>query len=160
MPGPARPTLRPALPDDAEFLARVYASTRHDLHALPLPPEQQAALIAFQSRAQEQHYSAHFPGLERLIAELDGVPVGRLYRWHSEREQRLIDVALLPDVRGQKLGTWLLEHELRRAKAAGLPMRLHVEHSNPAQRLYVRLGFLLTERQDAAGVYVAMERLP
>ncbi|ULH14118.1 GNAT family N-acetyltransferase (plasmid) [Deinococcus sp. KNUC1210] len=160
MTDPARPTLRPATPDDEAFLAQVYISTRPDLEALPLPPDQRAALLSFQTRAQEQHYTSHYPGVERLIVELDGVPVGRLYRWQTAAHQFLLDIALLPRTRRAGLGTQLIQEELRRAAALGLPLRLHVEQSNPARRLYARLGFELLDDQDTAGVYVEMEHAP
>ncbi|GGR33211.1 GNAT family N-acetyltransferase [Deinococcus ruber] len=160
MSDPARPTLRSATPDDEAFLARVYVSTRPDLEALPLPPDQRAALLNLQTRAQEQQYASNYPGAERLIVELDGVPVGRLYRWQTAAYQALLDIALLPQLRGAGLGTWLIQEELRRAAALGLPLRLHVEQSNPARRLYARLGFSVLDGQDMSGVYVEMEHAP
>ncbi len=111
--------------------------------------------MALQVRAQTQHYRAQYPDAEWLVIELEAVEVGRLIRWQGGSEYRLIDFALLPDYRGRGLGSWLLRAELRRAEDLRLPLRLQVERSNPAQRLYTRLGLTLSGDN---GVYLSMER--
>jgi ribosomal protein S18 acetylase RimI-like enzyme len=50
-----------------------------------------------------------------------------------------------------------MEEILGEARAAGCAVRLHVESYNPAQRLYLRLGFV---RLDTNGVYDRMEWRP
>jgi ribosomal protein S18 acetylase RimI-like enzyme len=56
-------------------------------------------------------------------------------------EIRVVDLALLPPWRGRGIGGRLLRELLAEAAAAGLPVRVHVERTNPALRLYARLGF-------------------
>jgi ribosomal protein S18 acetylase RimI-like enzyme len=60
-------------------------------------------------------------------------------------ECHLIDIALMPAVRGQGLGGTLLADLMAYAAGAGKPVDLSVIAHNPARRLYERLGFVTTE---------------
>lgn len=152
------PTLRPARPEDLEFLFCLYASTRvEELAPVPWSPEQKTAFLRQQFEAQDSHYRQHYAGAEFLVIELDGAPVGRLYRLRMADEHRLMDIALLPQYRGQGLGTRLLREVMEAASQEGLPVRIHVEKFNPALRFYERLGFRVLEDR---GVYWFMERAP
>lgn len=51
----------------------------------------------------------------------------------------LLFVAVLPSLRGQGIGRRLIESA---AAACEGPIKLHVEHDNPARRLYERVGFM------------------
>ncbi len=53
-------------------------------------------------------------------------------------ENLLLFIAVRPEYRGQGLGRTLIEEAL--ANCDG-DMKLHVEHNNPAKRLYERVGF-------------------
>jgi GNAT superfamily N-acetyltransferase len=68
-----------------------------------------------------------------------------------------MDVTLLPERRGQGLGTALMQRLLDWSDELQLPVTLHVEPFNPAQRLYQRLGF---QTLEVRGVYHFMQRLP
>lgn len=50
-----------------------------------------------------------------------------------------------------------MQDVLDRAASAGKKVRIHVEHNNPALRLYERLGFEQVEEQ---GIYYLMEWRP
>ena len=52
-----------------------------------------------------------------------------------------LGIALLPEYRGQGIGTALLEHLLEAAKNIYPAISLSVSPNNPAIRLYERLGF-------------------
>lgn len=141
-----RLTLRPAGPDDRDFLLRVYTEFRTDeLAATGWPDAEKDAFCLAQFTAQDRHYREHFPACEFLVVEHDGVPVGRLYRDLRRDEIRLVDIALLAAARGHGLGGRLLEDILTEARERGLEVRIHVERTNPARRLYDRLGFRLVE---------------
>jgi ribosomal protein S18 acetylase RimI-like enzyme len=65
-------------------------------------------------------------------------------------EAYISELAVAPDSRGQGLGTLLLTHAVAWARAAGRRrLSLHVAASNPAHRLYQRVGFRLKQRQEA-----------
>jgi ribosomal protein S18 acetylase RimI-like enzyme len=86
---------------------------------------------------------------------VDGEPAGRLYVDRGEGEIRIVDIALLPDHRGQGIGGSLLRDLLVEADAGGKSVTIHVERLNPALKLYERLGFALAEDK---GVYLFLER--
>lgn len=148
--GAEPPKLRPATAADRPFLLRLYASTREqELAAAPFTPQQRAAFLEQQFTAQSAHY-ATYRDTSFEIVELDGTAAGRLIvaRWPGEL--RIVDVALLPDFRGRGIGTRLLAPLLAEADARGLPLSIHVERSNPAARLYARLGFAPAGEDDGA----------
>ena len=150
--------LRPMLETDLAFLERVYGSTREsELAQTDWSDAQKAQFIAFQFKAQHQHYTTHYHGAEFLVIERDGLPVGRLYlHWRSD-ELRIVDIALLPEARGAGIGKALLDALMSRAAAQGKGVSIHVEQMNPAMRLYQRLGFV---RIGEHGVYHLMAWRP
>jgi len=141
-------TVRPAAPDDEDFLAQLFASTRPEFGFLDLPDSQKQFLMTMQFNAQRQQYDASYPEAENSIILLHGEPVGRIMVDRSEREFTLIDIALLPAHRNAGIGTNLIRTFLDEARAARKTVRLHVAKSNPARRLYERLGFSLTADQS------------
>ena len=144
-------TTRPAQPADEAFLHRLYASTRDDLRLLvALDPTSVDGLIAMQEQAQGAGYRASYPGARYLVVERDGVPVGRLVVDEGPRATRLVDIALLPKVRGQGLGTVLLRQVQAAAAVRDVPLALSVARTNPrAHKLYLLCGFEVVA-QDAA----------
>lgn len=151
-------SLRPVDDSDAETLFRIYASTRREEMALLCWSEaQRDEFLRQQFHAQDIHYRAHYPGARLLMIEQDQRPVGRLYTMRGEREIRIVDIALLPQCRGHGIGAALLADILAEADAAGLPVTLHVERSNPVRRFYERIGFIPVEDR---GIYLFMERPP
>ncbi|MEM7497421.1 MAG: GNAT family N-acetyltransferase [Pseudomonadota bacterium] len=145
-------------PGDREFLAALYASTRADeIAAVPWSAEEKAAFLAMQFEAQDQHYRTHFRGAERLIVTLDDAPAGRLYAERWPAEIRVIDIALVPNMRGRGYGTALMRDVMDVAAAEESSVGIHVETANPAMRLYRRLGF---EPREDKGIYQLMRWEP
>ena len=136
----------------------LYASTRDDLTGIAGWNQPQLdALLRMQFDAQRVQYNRQYPQASFQIVLLDGTTVGRLYVNYTPEEVRLIDISLLPDVRGHGIGRSLLERVIAEADRLGAPVTLHVAVRNPARRLYERLGFCaLTED----GVNIFMQRLP
>jgi ribosomal protein S18 acetylase RimI-like enzyme len=133
--------LRPVGAGDGELLLRIYAGTRaQELVVLPWDDAAKAAFLRAQLAAQSAAY-AQYPGRSNRLVVLGGEPVGRLDVARGEREIMVLDISLLPEHRGRGIGTALLRDVLDEAAAAGKRVRLHVARSNPALRLYRRLGF-------------------
>jgi ribosomal protein S18 acetylase RimI-like enzyme len=128
--------------DDA-FLKDLFAATRDDLRAVLLDPAMLAPLIDMQWRAQSAGYRQAYPAADSLIVERAGLPLGRLLVDCTLPQWRIVDVALLPQARGQGHGTALLRALQERAGKAGASLALAVQRDNPgARRLYAALGFV------------------
>ena len=146
---------RPMTDADLPFAAALYATTRADeLAATGWPDALKTAFLDQQHRAQHAHYRAAYPDGEWLLIERRGAPVGRLYLAEEDAMLLIVDIALLPDMRGTGLGTAILTDLLA---AETRPVQLQVERTNPARRLYERLGFALVEEQ---AIRVRMVRQP
>ncbi|MGH7266816.1 MAG: GNAT family N-acetyltransferase [Candidatus Rokuibacteriota bacterium] len=153
-----RITFRAIRPDDASFLYEVYASTREDeLRPVPWTPAEKAAFLRQQFHAQHTCYRQHHAAARFDVIELEGRPIGRLYVDRRPDEVRIVDIALLPAHRGAGIGTGILRGLLSEAAASGRPVRIHVEQTNPARRLYQRLGFV---RIADHGIYQLLECTP
>lgn len=150
--------LRPATAADEPFLLSLFASTRaEELALINLDETQKKAFIAMQFNAQSQQYVMNYPHAEHSIILWNDAPVGRLLIDRGDREFTLVDIALLPAHRGAGIGSHLLRDLLLAAAAADKPVKLNVWHSNPAKRLYERMGF---SPANDVGVYCEMRWIP
>jgi ribosomal protein S18 acetylase RimI-like enzyme len=150
--------LRPATSADESFLRNLFASTRADeLAVMNWDESQKEAFVAMQFNAQSRQYVMSYPDAKNTIIMWNGAPIGRLVIDRSEHEFILVDIALLPAHRNAGIGTHLIEDLLLEAATAGKPVKLNVWHSNPAKKLYQRMGF--SAAQDD-GVYCEMQWKP
>ena len=148
-------TFRLVRDEDRLFLAGLYFSTRaEEMAMVPWTPEQKAQFLMMQFEAQSAHYADQYDSNGFFIIERDGEPVGRIYKERQDGDIHLIDISLIPEVRGGGLGTQLLREVLDEAAADGLTVSIYVEHYNPAKRLYHRLGF---KEISENGVYHLMK---
>jgi ribosomal protein S18 acetylase RimI-like enzyme len=147
--------LRTETPEHLEFLRALYATTRQDeMRRVPWTDEQKESFLSSQFDAQHAYYRGRFPDASYLVVFIDGSPAGRLYVHRRADEIELVDVALLPRHRGTGIGSALVRDLQDEAARSGLPLRLYVEHENPARRLYDRLGFRVLRD---IGLYFQME---
>ena len=143
------PTIRPETVADEAFLRRLTVAGRWaEFAALPLSDEHKRAMLGQQHDAQRQHYRTYYAGAAFSVIELDGVAIGRLCLLRGERDDTLVDIAVLPDHRGTGIGGMVLDRILEEAAALGRGVTLRVDHANPARRLYERKGFRETARGD------------
>ena len=148
-------SFRPIEPGDEPFLCRLYATTRQDeMAVVPWSEEEKSRFLKSQFEAQHKFYREQFPEGDFRIVLLGGKPAGRLYLDRRRDEIRLVDIALLPRHRRKGLGGKLMQGVLVEGRESGRLVRIHVEHNNPAMRLYLRLGF---KKIDTNGVYHLME---
>lgn len=147
--------LRPAGEGDAELLYEIYASTRQEeLAPVPWDAATKEAFLRMQFAAQDRHYRMVYPDASYDLVVEDEMVLGRLSLNRGPQKWLIIDIALLPEHRGQGLGTQLLRQVLAEADVTGKAVQIHVEQLNPARRLYKRLGFREIEDQ---GVYLLLE---
>jgi len=152
-------SLRPAGPDDQEFLFKLYASTRQaEIEAFGWNPAQQEAFLRMQFNAQRRWYATAYPAAVEQIVEVNRQPAGRLMVAKGESAvATLVDISLLPEHRGCGIGGGLLRELLDQCNHEQTSLRLQVLKTNPAARLYDRLGFLKVSEDD---LYLHMEKKP
>lgn len=147
--------LRDELPTDIPFLRRLYLAIRWaETEMMGMTDvAQRVAFLNQQFDLQRQHYRTAFHDAQFSVIELAGGPAGRLYLWRGPREHCIVDVSILPELSGRGVGTAILDDILAEAASLGRAVSLHVEHHNPARRLYGRKGF---HENGQAGPYVSM----
>jgi len=141
MPVPALPDvrLRPVSDADDRLLDELFASTRA-AELAGLPEEMRGSFVTMQRSAQERGWAAAFPHLRRSIVVVEGHEAGRLYVDAGD-DVTVVDITLLPVLRGRGVGSRLLAGVVADAETRGSSVVLSVEPGNPAVRLYERLGF-------------------
>ena len=107
-----------------------------------------------QFEAQHRYYHEQFTDARFDVIEQHSQSIGRLYVDRRDEEIRIIDIALMPEYRGQGIGRHLMCELLDEALAKGLRVTIHVEHNNPAMHLYKRLGF---QHIHDEGIYYFMQ---
>jgi GNAT superfamily N-acetyltransferase len=134
---------------DRAFLLEVYADSRRDeLACLGWSPEQMAHFVEMQFGIQQRGYQLQFPSAEHRILLCDGEPAGQ---WRVERGAQtsvLVDIALLERFRGRGIGSACIDQLCREAASRDSEVRLSVRPENRAYRLYRRLGFEETSRDE------------
>lgn len=151
-------TTRPETPWDAEFLFLLYASTREEeLAVVEWEKSAKETFLRSQFKLQSTHFREHYPEASFEIIQLDGRAIGRLYVYREGPEIHILDIALLPEARGQGIGTAFLRQILQEGRDKQRAVTLYVEKFNRAQQLYARLGFQQIEDE---GVYWKLEWRP
>lgn len=139
--------LRPCRDSDADFLCDVYVASRWDeMTPAGWPAETTLAFLRDQYRLQDLHYRKYYADAAWCVIEIGGERAGRLYVLLTDRDLRVVDIALMPAFRNRGVGRALLEAIQGEAATYGaIKVSVHVEQSNPATRLYERLGFRVVE---------------
>ena len=151
--------LRPEREEDIPFLSLLFYTTRSEepQRFSNMSYEQRVAFLDSQFQLQRKHYYGHFPWCQYLVLEKDRAPVGRLYLDMAPKSLDVLDISLMPQSRGQGIGTALMEAVIDLARDTGRHVGLFVERFNPAFNLYRRLGF---EEVADTGVYIEMHWKP
>lgn len=121
------------------------------------PDDTKQSFLDMQFRLQEHQYTTNYPEATFEIVEVGGVAAGRLYIDRTTAKIHIIDICLLSAFRNRGIGGKILTDILREGQEKSLPVTLHVEHDNPALKLYERMGF---SSKNDTGVYYYMEWLP
>lgn len=144
--------------DDQAFLLDLYKSTRaEEMANAILSKGDKDHFLEGQFRMQSEAYALNYIGAVHRIIQLDGVDVGRLIVLRADDVMRIIDLSLLPHIRGRGIGTDILRSLLNEAMGGKVPVRLAVEVNNPAIHLYLRHGFTPIETR---GHHYEMEWRP
>jgi RimJ/RimL family protein N-acetyltransferase len=140
-------SLRPRSEADAAFLRELFHDDRRPQFA-GLPEPMLTTLLDQQLRARQIGYSQAFPDAGHAVIAHCGQPAGQVIFASGVDAGlcflRLIDIALVPGLRGRGIGTDVITGLGRAAHLRGATeSRLSVLSANvPARRLYERLGFV------------------
>jgi ribosomal protein S18 acetylase RimI-like enzyme len=132
-----RMALRPARPEDFDYCARLYFEGMDNI-IKELKPEHvnmDAQIAGFRQRWDV--------GQVRIIT-LDGTDVGWLQSFVKDDALFLGQLFVDGALRRQGIGTKVVEGLIEEAARAGRALTLGVVKTNPALRLYERLGFRTT----------------
>ena len=141
---------------DQEVLFQIYASTRSEELALTnWTEEQKKTFLQMQFRSQQTYYIENYQMAQFQIIESNHQTIGRLYTSAMNNEFRIVDITILPEFRGNGIGTKILKDIFREAQKLNQDVTIHVERNNPALKLYTRLGFMVVEDK---GVYLFLNR--
>lgn len=156
---PERLEIRPLTPADEPFLWEIL------YHALYVPAGQPPFPRGIVNEPKIRRYVEGW-GREDdygLLALVEGKPAGAVWLRLFAGEQRgygyvddrtpELSIAILPDYRGQGIGTMLISRLLETAQTQSAQISLSVSADNPAVRLYERVGF---ERVGSAGGSLTM----
>lgn len=134
--------VREAKNSDQPFLDRLYRSSRDDLTRLGDSPAIDA-LISMQQMTQTRGQRNLFPNARHWLLWYEGEPVARMVLDETPQRLHIVDFTVLGELRGQGLGSALLQWAKQQANSARLPLELNVQrHNSGAQRLYHAHGFV------------------
>jgi ribosomal protein S18 acetylase RimI-like enzyme len=150
-------SLRTVSQADEPFMLNLFASTRPEFEILNWDENQRMALMSMQFHAQSQQFRAAHPEADASVILWEHDAVGRMIVDRGAREFLLVDISLLPQHRRLGIGTHLIRNLLHEAAESAKPVRLHVVQTNPAKRLYERLGFSVVSSDS---VYCEMICVP
>ncbi len=143
---PTLTSLRPATPEDNEFLYQLYASTRADeLDAAGFQASEREAFCRMQFGLRQHHYGVYFANAVDRILLWDGQAIGRELVLRDTQWIELIDIAILPTHRGRGIGSALLQDLIKESVERRLPIHLFADQGSRAQMLYQRHGFVIAE---------------
>lgn len=150
-PLPPPLSLRDQRDEDAPFIEQLFMTSqgRTGEALLRLPEPGRSLLFAQQLQGQEQSWLVRFGPQGRKIIYDGEARIGRLWTAQlGEDEMRIVELALVPQRRGQGLGAAILTALMERAQARSQRVSFRTTYDNPAQRLYRRLGFREVARDE------------
>lgn len=141
---------RPATRLDDDFLGTLYAASRaEEVGAAGWPDDVAATFLVSQRAAQETHYRATHPDSRHDVVLKGRRAIGRLWVDRSPHRILLVDISLIPTVRGQGIGTQLIGDLIDQATETNRAVELSVATRNTrAAALYRRLGLVEVDRTD------------
>lgn len=135
--------IRPAQTSDKAFLEKLHHATRQDLQHMDAEQDFIETIVEMQFNAQNNGYGTQFPNAMYFVIEKLQQPIGKASIDFSNETVHLLDIAFLPQARGQGFGRAVLIALQQCAAQVVAPMLLSVEQGNTAaKQLYQSLGFV------------------
>lgn len=142
-----RASLRPATPDDKEFLWNLHRDTMR---------EYVEQVWGWDEAWQRERFLERFDPDERRIVELDGVSVGAIQVDRQADHIFLKNLHITPSHQNRGIGARLITSLIEEDVEKKVSLRLQVLKVNPSRRLYDRLGFRETV---ATETHIILEHL-
>lgn len=133
-----RTTLRPARPEDFGYCARLYVEAMEKI----------IKQTNLNMDAQAAGFRRQWEVTQVRIITLDGTQSGWLQSFVKEDALFLGQLFVEAALRGRGIGTEVVKALIEEAARAGRGMTLGVVKTNPALRLYERLGFRVTHDDE------------
>ena len=149
---------RPVSKEDEGFVRQlIMQMVMDELGAAMWPEAVRGPLLEMQYRARQEGIRSNWADAEQEIVLVEGRPVGWVVIARRQDAIHLVEIAVVSEHRGRGLGTARIQEVLEESDRTGKPVRLSVATTNPANRLYQRLGF---HRAGGDEVRHHMERPP
>ena len=131
---------RPATDGDIPLLVQLRRET--------MGPHELAAGIVVCEERLLQRVMAYFEWASIIL--MGEQPIGLLKVVRQSLDWELVQLQIVPAFQGRGLGTLIVQELIAEAQRAGATLRLSVLKTNPARRLYERLGFVVVAEKPAA----------
>lgn len=130
--------MRQAHHSDIEFLQKLRSTTMNEyLEKLGLPTDEDTTL-----KYVKNHFAAS------NILYIYNKPIGLFKYYEDEKAVHLVEVEIMPQYQGKRIGESLLKTLQAQAKLGSKSINLSVLKSNPAKKLYERLGFNVISQNE------------
>lgn len=134
--------LRPVTDTDREFLLHLYQISREaELSITPWNESQKQAFVEQQLDAQTYAYQTKYPDAAHDIILFRDKAAGRIYVERGLGQIAILDITVMPKYRKQGIGTALVRNLTDEARRSNKSVRIYLEHSNPSEKLFTKLGF-------------------
>lgn len=133
-------SLRPALPEDREFL--------FGLHKASMGSYVEELFGPWDDAVQWEFFDRWFRLDHTFVIKLGDEDVGVIAFEERAGDLYVTRMEVHPDRQNQGIGTAVLRQLLDRIHGAGNAVSLHVFEINPARELYQRLGFVVSSGHD------------
>jgi ribosomal protein S18 acetylase RimI-like enzyme len=133
-----RTILRPARPEDFEYCATLYFSGMEEI----------IRELNLDRAAQVASFRQQWEATQVRIITLDAADIGWVQATTRDDALFLAQLFVEPAFQRQGIGTEVMKHLIDEATRACQAVTLGVVKTNPALRLYERLGFRITHDDD------------
>ena len=141
--------LRRASLRDQPFVLHVCTMVRLQTFTGPaLPAEEVQALVGMQVKAAERKQSLAYPMAASYVVVDGQRPVGRLMLDAAPDRIHLVDLTLLPDAQGMRIGTTVMLGLCQLATERALPVTAQVRRDDRLETFLRHLDFEVVEVDD------------
>ena len=135
---------------DSSFIEELFISCKHLELAAVIPPAMLDTMLKQQYIAQSSGYAEQFPNAHDFIVLSSSIPIGRFMLDVTDKELRLVDIAIMPMSQNIGHGRTVMQMLIDNVKTKQIDITLSVSPSNQiAFALYSSLGFTLVSNDLA-----------